>query len=476
VGARATAVLARQVVIVSVDTLRADRLEVYGYARPTSPNLSALARRSIIFDAAQAQSSQTAPSHASLFTSEYVGTHGISNVHGHATEMPTLPAGVITLAELASQGGLETAAFVSGGNLTRGMHMNRGFDVWNERNEDVSGRIGAFMEWMGKSERGRFLGVVHTYQVHAPYVPPAAEAARFTDPGYSGRLRSRYDRYLQMSAPEAWAGGVGPDYWEGMLEFTAADVGFLSDLYDAEIAYADAALRPLLEALLTGDRARDTALIVLSDHGEEFRDHGKFQHDQVYEELIRVPLLIHLPTGLERAGWNGRVVRPVELVDVAPTVAELLGIEWKQTGWVGESLVDLMRPGAGEPVGPSGAAERRLQEADAGAARFSELVVGAGPKVYRSVSWRGWKYINAHQADLDARWEWLYDLESDPGERMNLVNAVDGESVGMRRLLKERLAVHVEQCAVRAARVGDVGSAEVSAEHREELQQLGYVK
>jgi hypothetical protein len=77
---------------------------------------------------------------------------------------------------------------------------------------------------------------------------------------------------------------------------------------------------------------------------------------------------------------------------------------------------------------------------------------------------------------LDARWEWLYDLESDPGERMNLVNAVDGESVGMRRLLKERLAVHVEQCAVRAARVGDVGSAEVSAEHREELRQLGYVK
>jgi arylsulfatase A-like enzyme len=458
-------------VIVSIDTLRADRLETYGYDRPTSPNLDALARRSVVFEAAQAQSSQTAPSHASLFTSEYAGSHGIVNVHGRSTAMPTLPEGVTTLAELASASGLETAAFVSGGNLTRGMHMDRGFELWNERNEDISGRVRAALDWIGQPGRGRFLAFVHSYQVHAPYVPPQEQAARFTDSEYAGPLRERYDRYAELSLNDAWAGGVGADYWEGMLEFDEADVRFLSDLYDGEVAYTDSALRPLLEALLIGERAEDTALILLSDHGEEFRDHGKYQHDQVYEELIHVPLMIRLPGVLERAGWKGRVVRPVELVDVAPTVAELLGVDASALGWAGSSLVDLMRAsGATGPAGGAGAPDGELG-ADA---RFSELVVGPGPKRYRTVNWKGWKYIHAHQADLDVEWEWLFDLRSDPAEQDNRVGQPDEESAGMLRLLRDRLAAHTRDCVERASVVGQAGSAEVSDEKREQLEQLGY--
>jgi arylsulfatase A-like enzyme len=469
----------RNVVIVSIDTLRSDRLEAYGYVAPTSPNLSALARRSVLFASAQAQASQTAPSHASLFTSEYAGAHGIVNVHGRAEAMPTLPEGVTTLAEVAASAGLETAAFVSGGNLTQGMAMDRGFALWDERNEDVSGRVAALMKWMADPARGRFLALVHTYQVHAPYVPPRDEASRFTDPGYDGPLRGRYERYLELPPAVAWAGGVGADYWEGMLDFTEEDVAYLSDLYDAEIAYTDRALRPLLEALLTGERAADTALVVLSDHGEEFLDHGKYQHDQVFEELVHVPLLVRLPSVLERGGWRGRVEAPVELVDVAPTVAELLGVDGSVHGWSGRSLVGLMRPPVGEGAAgsrgtpaPGGGAGARAEAGER--ARFSELVVGPGPKRYRSVTWQGWKYIHAHQVDVDVSWEWLFDLRADPEERVNHIEAEDGESAGMRRLLRDRLAAHTRACEERAALIGETGSAEVSDAMREELLQLGY--
>jgi arylsulfatase A-like enzyme len=460
------------VVVISVDTLRADRLEVYGYDRLTSPNIASLARRSVVFESAQAQSSQTAPSHASLFTSEYAGAHGIVNVHGHSTAMPTLPAGVVTVAELVRSQGVETAAFVSGGNLTRGMDMHRGFDVWDERNEDVAGRVRALVDWMAAPGRGRFVALLHSYQVHAPYVPPAEQAARFADPSYAGPLRARYESYLALAPGDAWAGGVGSDYWAGMLEYSEADVRFLSDLYDAEIAYTDAALRPLLELLLTGERSRDTAVFLLSDHGEEFMDHGKYQHDQVYEELLHVPLLIRLPGGLAQAGWKGRASLPVELVDVAPTIVELMGLELGPTRWSGRSLVDAMRPSGLASEAPGGAAAGPGAGVDR--ARFSELVVGPGPKRYRTVTWRGWKYIHAFQADLGAEWEWLFDLDADPGERTNRIRAGDPESAGMHRLLRERLDEHTRACEERAMVVGGAGSAEVSAESREQLEQLGY--
>src|SRR5262249_51419202 len=133
----------RNVVLVSIDTLRADRLESYGYKRETSPNLSALARRSVVFEDVLAQASQTAPSHASLFTSQYVGTHGLVNVNGSQAVFHKLPPDLTTLAGLLSRNGVSTTAFVSDGNLTRHMDLNRGFGQWDEKNEDVRKRMDA---------------------------------------------------------------------------------------------------------------------------------------------------------------------------------------------------------------------------------------------------------------------------------------------------------------------------------------------
>ncbi len=456
--------LLRGLVLISIDTLRADRLDFNGHDRATSPNLDGLARRSVVFGEARAQSSQTAPSHASVFTSTYVGAHGLFNVHSEDTHVPVLPPGVVTLAEALAAGGIETAAFVSGGNLTRSMGMDRGFGVWDERNEEVSGRVDALLRWLADRGDGPFFAVLHTYQVHAPYVPPREQAERLTDPAYQGELRATYERYLAMPPAEAWARGVGPDYWgKEMVDYTEADVQFLSDLYDGEIAHVDSELRRLLQELLGGPRASEVGVIVFGDHGEEFRDHGKFQHDQLFDELVRVPLVVHPGVALERQGWRGRVDEPVELADLAPTIAELMGVEGAGARWSGRSLVPLLRPDT-----------RPAAEARDDAPMFSELVRDHGHHEYRAITWHGWKYIHHRQLNIDRTWEHLFDLRSDPGELSNLIDRGEGEAAEMVARLRGQLDEFVARNAEARARLGQTGSVELSPEQQAQLEGLGY--
>jgi len=456
--------LLRGVVLVSIDTLRADRLGFNGYERETTLNLDALARRSVVFGEARSQASQTAPSHASLFTSTYVGAHGIYNVHSDDTHVPVLPPGVVTLAEALSAAGIETAAFVSGGNLTRSMGMDRGFGVWDEHNEDVSGRVEALLHWLSGRGDTLFFALMHTYQVHAPYVPQRELADKLTEPAYQGELRATYERYLAMPPQEAWTKGVGPDYWgRDMVDYTDEDVRFLSDLYDGEIAHVDAALRRLLATVLTGPLGGDVGLIVLADHGEEFHDHGKFQHDQLFDELVRVPLVIHPGNILERQGWKGRVDEPVALVDVAPTIADLLGVDPADERWSGRSLVPLLRPET-----------RTAAVARDDAPLFSELVREHGQHEYRSITWHGWKYIRHRQINIDKTWEHLFDLGTDPLERKNLAERPDGDAPAQLARLRQQLDEFEARNVETRARLGKAESVELSPEKRAELDGLGY--
>lgn len=461
-GSGQEVIRSRSVVLISVDTLRADRLGSFGYERETSLNLDGLARRSVVFDQAIAQAPQTAPSHASLFTSQYAGTHGVVNVHGDQKVAHRLPGGLSTLASVLARHGLATAAFVCGGNLTRRMGMDRGFSVWDERNEDVGERVKAFEAWLDSAGEQPFFALLHTYQVHAPYVPPAVLAEQFTDATYAGLLRERYSRYLGLTNEEAWAGGVGPDYWDGMVDFTDRDVKFLSDLYDGEIAYTDGALRSVIRKILTGPLAATTTIVVLGDHGEEFRDHGKFQHDQVFQELVRVPLMIHLPVPLERAGWTGRVGEPVELIDVAPTIADLVGVDWTAESWQGKSLLGVLDPA------------RRPRESDPDRPSFGELTVAPGPKTYRFVIRAGWKYIHCHQVDLDKTWEWLFDLRSDPREQANLLDSTEPEALAVLASLKELLEARSKLNEALRSQAGKASDGDIDAAWRQELEQLGY--
>jgi arylsulfatase A-like enzyme len=454
----------RGVMMISLDTLRADRLGFLGYDRGTSPNLDGVARRSVVFERARAQATQTAPSHASLLVSAYAGAHGIVNVHDGDLEAPVLPPDALSLAEVLAASGIRTAAFVSGGNFTRTMDMDRGFGVWNERNEDIAGRIDQFLRWLPTVGEHPFFAVVHSYQVHAPYVPPAAEAVRFTNPVYRGELRRTYERYLSLPTQEAWALGVGPDYWPPeMVDYTPEDVRFLSDLYDGEVAYLDGQLRRLFEAVLTGPRAADTALVVLSDHGEEFRDHGKFQHDQVFDELARVPLVVYTGGELERQGWKGRIESPVQLIDVAPTVADLLGVPWAECNWSGRSLAEHLDP----------VRRARLGRAD-GAPVFIELSREHRTHVYSAVVWQGWKYIVHRQTTNRKTWEHLFNLEVDSGEQDNLMDSKDAAATRMLEALRGLLSSFEEENALRAAELGRAEPSTLSEEQIQELKRLGY--
>jgi len=454
------------VLLISLDTLRSDRLEPYGYSRPTSPNLDGIAQRGVVFEQARSQAPQTAPSHASLLSSSYPGVHRVINVHGPDPKMFQLPSGLTTMAELLNAGGLETGGFVSGGNLTRRMGMDRGFDVWDEDLTDISDRIDRCVEWMKAPRRGRFFAFLHSYQVHAPYLPPQKYYDEFCDPDYTGPLRAMTDRYLAMPAKEAWEAAVGADYWKGMLDYDAQDVRFLSDLYDAEIRYVDSQMRRLWNLMGKAGLLKTTAVIFLSDHGEEFKDHGKYQHDQVYDELLHVPLIVRFPPALERQGYQGRVGELVELVDVAPTVAELLGVPSASAAWSGRSLVDLMRSVQTSPPTLLSASDRPS---------FSELVSEPGPKYHRTVTWRGWKYIHIWQKDIDHTWEYLHDTNEDPREKRNLISSTGADEQRILAALRNRLEEQTVRNAEVAAMVGPGGAAEVDEDMLELMRALGYV-
>lgn len=460
--------LAESVLIISLDTLRADRLGAYGYeprrTTSTSPNLDALARRSFVFEKTRAAASQTAPSHASLFTSTSLGVHGVINVHGAHPRVHKLPAGVVTLAERAQLAGHETAAFVSGGNLSRRMDLDRGFDVWDETFEGVRGRMRAALSWMLAPGRGPFLAVLHTYQVHAPYLPPRELADTFASPSYTGALRSRLEEFLQLPEKAAWEAAVGPAYWEGMLEYDEDDVRFLSDLYDAEIRHLDSVLRDLIEILLKDDLRDRLAIVVLSDHGEEFRDHGKYQHDQLFEEHLRVPLMFKLPVSLEHSGWKGRSDVPVSLLDVAPTVSELLGIGWEADLWQGRSLVPLLAPERAESVARF--ADRPI---------FSELILDPGPQFHSTVSFNGWKLMRVHNKKHDLTVERLFHLEQDPLEQRNLIESETREASRAREALRGLLEARQGANLALARRVGDGLTEEMDAEMEARMRALGYI-
>lgn len=452
------------VLIISLDTLRADRLDIYGSERSTSPTLDAFGSRAVVFEEARAQASQTAPSHASLFSSTSLAVHGVINVHGDTARIHKLPPGVTTLAELVRDQGWETAAFVSGGNLSHRMDLDRGFDTWDETFENVEGRVQAAVRWMLAPDRGKFLALLHTYQVHAPYLPPRALATRYTDPGYQGPLRERLDHFLALPEKAAWEAAVGPAYWEGMLDFDDDDVRFLSDLYDAEIAHLDHVLRLVFQTVLAGDLGQRLAVVILSDHGEEFRDHGKYQHDQIFEELVHVPLMLRVPPKLERAGWSGRVDTPVSLIDVAPTVAELLGLETAELPWQGRSLVPLLGPDREDHL--RGELARPV---------FTQLVVDPGPQYHRAVIFNGWKYMHVWHENIDHTKERLFHLETDPGERRDLLDSDDPDAQRALATLRELLEQQSALDAALAMQVGEGLTEELDAELCQRMKALGYV-
>lgn len=300
-------------VLISVDTLRADRLSCYGYERPTSPAVDAqLAGAGVLFGEVVSQAPKTTPSHMTMFTGLYPSVHGVTMWEG-TDERGVLNPRVHTLAEVLRNAGYDTVAFTAGGP----MHRARGFDHgFQEYRHDRP--LERALSWLERGRRGPFFLFFHTYDVHDPYTPPDEYIDQFA-PRASGPLIEAV-RALRSQAI-GWE-AAHKRYWDAVDRNDPASVALLSSLYDAGIRKTDdRTLTPLFGAIDRLGLRENTLVVLVSDHGEAFMEHGAFMHDDVYRETTHVPWIMRWP-GVLPAGR--RVSVPVELTDLMPTLLDLL--------------------------------------------------------------------------------------------------------------------------------------------------------
>lgn len=298
------------VIFYLIDTLRADRTSVGGYERDTTPELAALARSGVVFERAYSAAAHTRPSTASMMTSLYPSQHRAWRGRG-------LSLAVETLAERFRGAGWSTWAFVTNGQVFGGaLNFDQGFDRFqvipgvrrdnHARTEEVNALLLPQLD--AYSDEPFFL-YVHVVDPHSPYDPPASVRGRFTDPAYDGPIAAGETRrkFLQHQTLDD------------------ADLAQVRGLYDEDILYQDTALGVLVERLRALGLLDRTLIVVVSDHGDEFLEHGGWEHGKrLYEEQIHVPFVLSSEAAALPKGR--RVSAPVSLVDLMPTLLALWSI------------------------------------------------------------------------------------------------------------------------------------------------------
>ena len=320
------------VLVITIDTLRPDRLGCYGYNRPTSPRIDEVAARSVLFEQVVCSSPQTLPSHASIFT----GLH--PRTHKSISHESVLPGDATTLAEILSERGYQTAAFISSHVLDRKYGLNQGFDKYWQVNEGMRPRqremaqqrgidptTNEVLSWLKDNGRSKFFAWIHWFHPHRPYVPPLEVRARFVD-NYLGDANSSTEFIMKV--------------WREEIDLPEEDLRYISQLYDGEIAFTDQQVGRVLDALDSLGVSDRTIVVITADHGEMLYEHEYyFGHDiALYEECIRVPLVIDHP-GL--GVTPKRLPGLVQSIDIFPTVLDFLGID--EPGWHGGQIAGAPR-------------------------------------------------------------------------------------------------------------------------------------
>ena len=457
----------RNVVFVLIDTLRADHLGCYGYSRNTSPNLDAFAAQGVRFQNAISSTPWTLPSMATIWTSLYPSVHGAMKPSAvdqwrpdrkNARPSSVLPESRTTLAEVLHGAGFQTVAYVDGVYSGSIFGLAQGFDRFVE--DDAYGvrlNTEALLDWIDRRHPRRFFGYVHVVEVHSPYTPPGfpRELGRRHDP-QANRVRQvlpeERQRLLKFDFDPGYQGSAdGSRVYLRELALQKnpdpRDVEHLVALYDRGIAYTDWWLGKFFENMQARGLFDDTLVIVTADHGEEFLGHGGLEHGLTYfEEMLHVPLLMHVP-GIA----PGMVIeQQVGLIDLMPTILDLLGVP-STLPMEGGSLRPLLEGGS-VPERPV-FAEAAMVPANRAAARTNDR-----------------KFVMSQLPSSDA----LYDLAADPGERENLCKQPGSDCAAWRQKV---LQWRREQSAV-LAHLGSPTpvAAAVDAQTRERLHALGYTE
>jgi len=370
----------KNVIVLVIDTLRADKLRAFNpSSRVSTPNLDRLANEGVVFELAQSPENWTKPAGASILT----GLH--PQTHQQKTGDAALPRSALLLSEHLKKHGFATGSFIANGYVSDRFGFDQGWDHYtNYIREGKSTEAKAVFEeaasWIAERGDERFFAYIQTIDPHVPYDPPA-DFVRMYDPSeYSGQVKPRMTGELLEKAKRRPPAVV----------FDAADRRRLSALHDGEITQHDLHLGRLVERLTELGVWEDTLLVITSDHGEEFNDHGSWGHGHsIYQELLHVPLIFRgkeLPAGL-------RVSEAVSTLHVSATVTDLLGIEAMPTN-EGQSLVRAMQ---GLPLMRPAVAFSDFQD--------DRRVITTGR----------WKFIL--RGNLTST---MFDLVTDPGEKNEL--------------------------------------------------------
>jgi len=324
----------KKIILISIDTLRADHLGCYGYPRDTSPVIDALAKEGILFKNSFSPSSHTIPSHGSIFTGKYPSKHTIGFNQNFLVETGKLDNDIdITLAEILQSCGLSTAAFISGIVLGRNTNFNVGFDIYDDNiGEDPYGKRDGLntnesvFNWLNENSSNSFFIFIHYFDVHGPYHCKQKYQELFNhDPHFKKyTLPNQYSGLNPKKhiIPEYQLLNVKTDQNNTIIDFEK-DLGYYITQYDGCIRYVDDNIGLLLGKLRDLGIYEDTLIIITSDHGEAFGENDVyFYHGlTVTREQIYVPLIIK-----PHKGWtleNRYIDVPVSTLDILPTLLEL---------------------------------------------------------------------------------------------------------------------------------------------------------
>ena len=412
---------AKGVILVSIDTVRRDHVGIYGYPKPTTPRFDALARGGILCEDAVSTASWTLPAHLSMLTSVDPGAHGGTDMgHGYNHRAPTL-------ASLLRKAGFATQAVTSHLYVSAVYGVDDGFDNMDfhqdRRATEVADRAIEILDRVG--DRPFFL-FLHLYDPHWHYDPPEAQRRLFEKP-YAGTLTGLWQDFSKRNRSNT----------------TAADLDHLLALYDGEIRYADDEVGRVLDHVKARGLDRGTLVVMTSDHGEEFLEHGSWEHQKtLYEEVIRVPLLVSGPGVAPR-----REAAQTSLLDVMPTILAWAGVTASPVQQ-GRSLLAAL--GGREAYG----------ETDHTIDHTHKLFLRAGAG--------RWKAIFSLAQDGGPHGEEWYDLASDPGETRGIAPpAGTADAIRGRAIQRWREA---------RGRGGPGPPVQLTPEQRERLRALGYVK
>jgi arylsulfatase A-like enzyme len=429
------------VLLITVDTLRADHLSCYGYHRKTSPTFDQVAKEGALFTTAIAQRGVTWPSVTSIMTSLYPQTHGVRH-NGHK-----LKPSFVTIAEVLHDQGFKTGAFLT----SMGTASNRGFveKVQRPKNDTKVTRLA--IDFLQRKKSETFFMWVHYFAPHKQYSPPKPFRSMF-DTGYDGSINGSNVKQLDQ-------------IMLNKVELSDADLGHIIALYDGEVAAVDSSINKLLAELDRLGRRDDTLVVLTSDHGEELFQHNQYFHHQlsIYESVLRIPLILRLP-GVIPAGVMVESV--VESIDIAPTILELLSMQIPDA-FEGKSLARLVKGVAGTDSGDAPESVAYSEIVD----KISSIRTSKWHYIYNPSGFvtTGMPYVKVKDERRNGyriEEEELYDLVSDPGEQSNVVR--DNRAVAD-RLRADLLEWRGPQ--TRPAPVQDFDE-----ETLQELRDLGYIE